>query len=49
MWWLLGWWPCPGPAPGALRLSAPGRGLLVCVRVLEPAEGDPGLAWGVVG
>jgi len=31
-----------------LRLSPFGLGPLVCVRVLEPAEGDPGLAWGVV-
>jgi len=38
----------PVPAPGVLRVSTPALGLLVGVRVLELAEGDLGVASGVV-
>jgi len=45
---LLGWLPNPVPAQGVLRVSTPALGLLVYGRVLELAEGDRGLASGVV-
>jgi len=45
---LLSWLASSIPAQGVLRLSTPALGLLVGMRVVELAEGEVGVASGVV-